>query len=514
MTLTAILVTRLACISALAQQPTSCPPAVGLDLARLGGAPMRMENALWVENPKEVQFGENREVTVADLRGPGTIRMIHFAMPATLRAGREVVLRIWWDDERFPSVEAPLPDFFCSPNGELKVVNNAVINTNRGFNCYLPMPFRRRARLVVSNDDPHVAPGGLWERSPCYFYVLWQREQELPPDAGCLHAIWRKEALLIGREPYLVFRARGQGKFVGWNVSVRMVHPNRSLLPVDLNENLYLDEGREPDLAFQGMEDSMGFSWGFPPEPSGFAYTGWQPVAGGYWAYRFFLADAISFDRFCKMTVAFGPTETGFIQQFSTPESILELATMAYWYQREPHEVFTKLSEYRRRLPLPTSADWEQRQQQVAAMTERGILMDLYCGRDDPGYVADGCDWQLTKGYTFHDPGLWPGPVNYCWAGWQDLAAEFTCPRHTAGLLRLLVIDPDAFAGGRRERIFCEGRELGVFGDFAKGRWVETQISADDTRDGKIELRIENARQGANVVVSRAQLLRPGAPAP
>lgn len=176
--------------------------------------------------------------------------------------------------------------------------------------------------------------------------------------------------------------------------------------------------------------------------------------------------------------------------------------------------MFTRLPEYRQRLPLPTYAAWQQRQQEVAEMDKRGILMDVHCGREDWGYVADGFDWRLVEGYTFQDSRLWPGEVDYCWASWEDLVAELTCPRRTGGLLRLFIIDPDAFQGGRQERVFCEGRELGVFADFVKGRWVETQISPEDTRDRKIELRIENARQGANVVVSRVQLLRAGAPPP
>ena len=508
---TAITFALFACLCSALGQPGCPPPDIDLNLARLGGEPTRMVNALWVENPKEVQFGSSREVTVADLKGPGIIRMIHFAMPGTLKIGREVVLRIWWDDEPFPSVEAPLPDFFCSPNGELKVVDTALVNTNRGFNCYLPMPFRRRARIVVSNDDPHVGTSGLWERSPCYFYALWEPVPSLPADTAYLHGIWRKESVIVGRTPYVALRARGRGKFVGWNVAVRMVHPNRWLLPVDLNENLYLDDGREPDLVFQGMEDSLGFSYGFPPEPSDFPYTGWHPIEGGYSGYRFFIRDPVRFDRFCKMTVAFGPVETYFIQQFSTPDSRLEFATVAYWYQHEPHEFFTRMPDYRQRLPDLSYDAWQRRQQEVAQMDQQGILMDLYCGRADEGYLGEGFDWQLVDGYTFQNPGLWPGDVDYCWASWQDLVVDFACPRRTEGLLRLFIIDPDAFGGGRRERILCEGREVGVFGDFVKGRWVETQISQDDTRDGKIELRIENAREGANVVVSRVQLLRPGA---
>jgi len=508
---TAILALALLILGGSANQAPAGVSPLDLDLAQLGGPPTQMANALWVENPVELQFSGKREVTVADLRGPGVLRMIHFAMPGTLRLDRELLLRIYWDDEAFPSVEAPLVDFFGSPNGEINVLDTAVMNVNRGFNCYLPMAFRRRARIVVSNDYPRVGPEGLWGRSPCYFYALWHPVDSLPDNTGYLHAFWRKEALLVGGRPYLVFRARGQGRFVGWNVSVRMPYPNRYLLPVDLNENLYLDDGREPDLVFQGMEDSMGFSYGFPPQPSQFPYTGWHPIEGGYCAYRWFLRDAVSFDRFCRMTVAFGPREPWFTEQFSAPESVLEFTSVAYWYQREPHEPFTVMPEYARRFPLPSYQERQKRAQRDAELAKRGILMDVKCGLEDEGELAEGFDWRLAQGYTFHDPSLWPGEVNYCWASWEDLRAQLLCPAGTEAKLRLFIADPDVFGGGRRERVLVEARELGVFGDFAKGRWIETQIRATDTHDGRIELLIENAREGSNVVVSRVQLLLPDA---
>jgi hypothetical protein len=84
--------------------------------------------------------------------------MIHFAMPQTLKLNRDLLLRMYWDGEALPSVEAPLVDFFCDPAGLRESVNTALVNKRRGYNAYFPMPFRRSAKIELVYDGP-VAPG-------------------------------------------------------------------------------------------------------------------------------------------------------------------------------------------------------------------------------------------------------------------------------------------------------------------------------------------------------------------
>ena len=63
-----------------------CSVALAYDLAELPDlkvAPIKAENALWVENPIEEQFQSAKRIVVADLKGPGRVEMFHFAMPGT-----------------------------------------------------------------------------------------------------------------------------------------------------------------------------------------------------------------------------------------------------------------------------------------------------------------------------------------------------------------------------------------------------------------------------------------------
>ena len=185
------------------------------------------ENGLWIETPLERQFKSGKRVVVADIKGPATITMIHFALPAShvdgtnRLLGRELLIRAYWDGEEKPSVDCPFVDFFCDPAGKRDVVNTALVNKRRGWNAYFPMPFAKSGRIELVYEGP-LAPGdALWQTMPAYSYVLYRTADKIASDAGYFHACWRQEGLLIGAKDYLAMEATGRGKFVGWNVTVR-----------------------------------------------------------------------------------------------------------------------------------------------------------------------------------------------------------------------------------------------------------------------------------------------------
>ncbi len=111
--------------------------------------------------------------------------------------------------------------------------------------------------------------------------------------------------------------------------------------PVDENEKFFIDGEAEPSLEFQGLEDSFGFSWGFPSEESFFALTGWFPFKNGAAAYRFFISDAIRFEKSLRVTIGFGKNEDPqFARTYGRSGSELEFSSVCYWYQTEPHAAY------------------------------------------------------------------------------------------------------------------------------------------------------------------------------
>lgn len=195
------------------------------DLEQLNPGRTKAVNALWGENPLHVQFKTSKRVVVANLPGPAEITMIHFAYPehrtpGTKSLNRDVCLRIYWDGEATPSVDCPLVDFFCDPNGERDRVDTALVNVRQGFNAYFPMPFRKSARVELVYDGPLPAGGELQSAMPCYSYICYRSLKKVPADTGYFCASWKQEELLLGKKDYLALEATGKGKFIGWNITV------------------------------------------------------------------------------------------------------------------------------------------------------------------------------------------------------------------------------------------------------------------------------------------------------
>jgi hypothetical protein len=423
-------------------------------------------------------------------------------MPAVLKLNRDLLLKMYWDDESEPSVDCPLVDFFCDPAGLRQEVNTALVNKRRGFNAYFPMPFRKSAKIVLVYDGP-VEPGSeLWRIMPCYSYVMHRKVDYIGTDQGYFHAHWRQEGLLLGKNDYVALEAKGKGKFVGWNVTVR--RPGRAGYPVDENEKFYIDGEKVPSIEFQGIEDSFGFSWGYPETESMFPLTGYFPFLKGALGYRFFISDAISFEKSLRVAIGFGENENPvFRSEFSKPGSTLQLSSVVYWYQLEPHAPLPAMPPAAGRAPAPEEPFWPEKEELATAeaLKERGVRLYMLCGRPEREviYAKQGFAAEAKTGYTFDGWGL---PVYHCRADDQELQIELTVPKRARGTVRLYVIDPDNFQGGRKQTVRVAGKSLGLVENFQEGRWLERQITPDESADGKVLIQARNARQGSNAVIS------------
>ncbi len=472
------------------------------DLAQLVPGRTAAQNALWIENSLSARFNSSKQVVVAELKGPAVITMIHFAMPQTLKLNRDVLLKAYWDGEKTPSVDGPLVDFFCDPAGLREEVNTALVNKRRGFNAYFPMPFRTSAKIELVYDGP-VTPGEeLWKIMPCYSYVMYRTLDTVGNDVGYFHAHWRQEGLLLGTRDYTALEATGKGKFVGWNVTIR--RPGRAGYPVDENEKFFIDGEQTASIEFQGLEDSFGFSWGFPETQSMSPLTGFFPFLKGAVGYRLFVNDAISFDKSLRVAIGFGANEDPmFRREFSKPGSTLQLSSVAYWYQTEPHAALPAMPAAAERAPAPEEAFWPDKEElpSAADLKKRDVHLLMLCGRPEKEviYAEPGFSATPRSGYAYDG---WSMPVYHCRADNKDLRIELGVPKGTTGLVRLYVIDPDNFEGGRKETVTVAGKSLGLLENFQDGRWLEQRISAQDSAEGKILIEAHNARERSNAVIS------------
>lgn len=472
------------------------------DLPRLLPGHTKAQNALWIENDLSLQFKSSKSVVVADIKGPAEITMIHFAMPDDMKLNRDLLLRVYWDGETTASVDVPLVDFFCDPNGLRETVNTILVNKRRGFNAYFPMPFRRSAKIELDYDGTLEPGQKLWKAMPCYSYVMYRTGKSMGRDTGYFHASWRQEALLLGERDYLALDAKGRGKFIGWNVTVRS--PGRGNYPVDENEKFYIDGEKEASVEFQGLEDSFGFSWGFPHSENDFPMTGYFPYMKGATAYRFFLQDAISFESSLRVTIGFGAHESPFFRkEYSKPGSTLQLSSTVYWYQTEPHAPLPAMPPALERAPAPEQAFWPEKETlpTAADFKRDGVKLALWCGRpgDELIYAENGYGATARQGTAWSG---WAPPVYHARADEHEVAIDLRVPQKSAGKVKLFIIDPDEFHGGRREQILVGGDDLGMMDKFVDGRWVEHALTAEQTASGVVPIRALNKRDDANAVIS------------
>jgi hypothetical protein len=478
------------------------------DLPRLIPGKVGMQNALWIENDLSRQFKTTSRVVIADIKGPATITMIHFALPASQfaqppkRLNRDVLIKIYWDGEKEPSVDCPLVDFFCDPAGTRDEVNSMLVNKRRGWNAYFPMPFRQSAKIELVYDGPLPPGKDLWAAMPAYSYVMYRTAESIPADSGNFHAHWRQSPVMIGKEDYLALDAKGKGKFIGWNVTIR--RPTPGDYPVDVNEKFFVDGEKTASVEFQGLEDSFGFSWGFPETPSLLPRTGFFQFLNGAAGYRFFTQDSISFDKSLRVAIGFGPKdEAWFFPEFSKPGSMLQLSSTAYWYQQEPHAAFPPMPPAVDRAPAPQSAFWPGKEKLPSAdeLRNRGVKLEMLCGRPEKEviFAEPGFSAEAKAGYAYAG---WDPPVYHCRADSKEVQIELTVPAKIVGKVRLFVADPDRFQGGRRETIQVAGKSLGKVEDFANGRWLEHELTAEETQNGKVLIQVANSHEPANAVVS------------
>jgi hypothetical protein len=273
---------------------------------------------------------------------------------------------------------------------------------------------------------------------------------------------------------------------------------------VDENEKFFIDGEKAASIEFQGLEDSFGFSWGFPESQSMFPLTGYFPFLKGAAAYRFFIQDAISFEKSLRVAIGFGVNEDPmFRREFSKPGSTLQLSTTVYWYQVEPHAPFAAMPAAAERAPAPDDPFWPDKEKLPSAdeLRSRGVKLEVLCGR--PGkeviFAETGYGATVTSGYAWNG---WTPPIYYARAGNEETAVELTVPKGETGVVRVYVIDPDTFEGGRKQKVVVAGDDLGTLGNFQEGKWLEHPVSADQTADGKVLVRAVNARKGSNAVIS------------
>lgn len=294
------------------------------------------------DNIQLIKPGE--KVTIFDVKGAGIINHIWITMgpdPHVL-SRNDVIIRMYWDGNDYPSVESPIGPFFGQGWNESYLFTSAPLaatpTDGQGLVSYFAMPFAKGARIEIENQAATAI-------RPLYFYVDYVEMKKLPANTGRFHAWYNKKLVgpadsvenehwmfgpgipnKTGKDNYVIADIQGKGHFVGVNYYVNSPTP---YWYGEGDDMIFIDDDKVPALNGTGTEDYFNTSWGAPKTPYSTPYFGYAKVnndigfLGKTHIYRFNIADPIYFDKSLKFTIEHG----------SMNVLTLDLASVAYWYQ-------------------------------------------------------------------------------------------------------------------------------------------------------------------------------------
>jgi len=296
----------------------------------------------WKVNPF-LTISPGETIVLADIKGQGAIK--HIWITNSTKKGRLLILRIYFDGAKNPSVEAPLSDFFANAEhnqfGQLSSLAMCV-NPTKGMNCYFEMPYFESFRVEVENISVDYSN---------IYYQIDCEEKTLPSDTLYFHAQFRRVNPLPYKEPYVILdNIKGNGHYVGtymyWGVKSNGWWGEGEI-------KFYIDGDKEfPSICGTGTEDYFGGAYNFDVGGEYKEFT--TPYAGMYKIrrtdgvylsqryfnmYRWHITDPIYFKKDIKVTIqALGwRSENRFLPLQD------DISSVAYWYSDTLDDIYPEL---------------------------------------------------------------------------------------------------------------------------------------------------------------------------
>ncbi|HEX3625536.1 MAG TPA: glycoside hydrolase family 172 protein [Verrucomicrobiae bacterium] len=291
-----------------------------------------------------------KTVTILDQDGAGEIHRFWMTIsPRNVQSLRQVIIRMYWDNETNPSVECPIGDFFGVGFGEQADYQSLPMDiSSGGYNCYWPMPFHTHARWTVENRSSETIHS-------FYYNVDYTTCRSLPKNLLEFHACWRRENPTNPQRNYTILEASGEGYYAGVALFMQGLEGKNKLGFLEGDEMIYVDQPNPnppapahwnhpepvPQINGTGTEDYFGGGWYFNNGPFSSPFHGCTIKEGKnsrISTYRWHIEDAIPFHKNIRVTIEHG----------NKNEVKADYSSVAYFYQKNPHQPYP---------PLPANAD-------------------------------------------------------------------------------------------------------------------------------------------------------------
>ena len=303
----------------------------------------------WKVNPYIVlKAGE--VAVLADVKGQGAIK--HIWITDSAKWGRKLLLRIYFDGQKNPSVNAPLSDFFANADyNEYRQISSLAMcyNPGKAMNCYFEMPYFKSFRVEIENsgaDDANI------------YYQIDCEEKKIPEDSLYFHAQFRRVNPLPYKEVYtIVDGIKGNGLYVGtymhWGVKSNGWWGEGEI-------KFYIDGDTEfPSICGTGTEDYFCGAYNFDVNGEyiefSTPYSGLSKVSktdGIYLSqryfdlYRFHITDPVYFKKDLRVTIQ----ALGWRKDWRYLPLQDDISSVAYWYSDNLDDSY---------LPLPSADEME-----------------------------------------------------------------------------------------------------------------------------------------------------------
>ena len=202
-----------------------------------------------------IKMGETK--TLLDINGEGIIQRIWLTIDQNPLKLRSLRFQFYWDGNSKPAVDVPFGDFFGFNVGKPVAFQSALFSSGEGrsFNCYIPMPFKKAAKILLINEG--AEPVKL-------FYDVDFILQKLSPNDLYFHAYWtRQMTSQLGDDFLILPKLNGKGRFLGMTVGINTDSSYSKSWWGEGEVKMFMDgDTKYPTIVGTGTEDYIGSAWG------------------------------------------------------------------------------------------------------------------------------------------------------------------------------------------------------------------------------------------------------------